>query len=149
MSRSLGVTCPLVRMHPAVVAQAAATTSLLLGDRFWFGVGTGEALNEHILGHRWPPPEVRLAMLDEAIRILRRLWTGETVDHHGEIYTVENARLFDPPEQPIQLIVSGFGPAAAELAGLVGDGYFGHGTDRGPIQIYEKAGAAQVRNLRS
>jgi coenzyme F420-dependent glucose-6-phosphate dehydrogenase len=139
---AIGVTCPLVRMHPAVVAQAAATASLLLGDRFWFGVGTGEALNEHILGHRWPPPEVRLAMLDEAIQIMRRLWTGETVDHHGEIYTVENARLFDAPEQSIQLIVSGFGSAAAELAGQRGDGYFGHGTDREPVEIYEKAGGA-------
>ncbi len=139
---AIGVTCPLVRLHPAVVAQAAATMSLLLEDRFSFGVGTGEALNEHILGHRWPPPEVRLAMLDEAVHIMRQLWAGETVDHHGEIYTVENARLFDPPEHPLQLIVSGFGSAAAQLAGRIGDGYFGHGTDSRPVEIYEQAGGS-------
>jgi coenzyme F420-dependent glucose-6-phosphate dehydrogenase len=142
---AVGVTCPLVRVHPAVIAQAAATTSLLFGDRFAFGVGTGEALNEHILGHRWPPPEVRLAMLDEAVHVMRRLWSGDTVDHHGEIYSVENARLFDPPDHPISLIVSGFGTAAAELAGRIGDGYWGHGTDRGLVESYERAGGTGPR----
>src|SRR5919112_4126258 len=119
----VGVTCPIMRIHPAVLAQAAATTSLLFDGRFFFGVGTGEALNEHILGHRWPRPEVRLAMLEEAVDVVRRMWTGETVDHRGDFYEVENARLFDPPEQPPPVIVSGFGPQAIELAARIGDGY--------------------------
>lgn len=137
---AVGVSCPLIRLHPAVVAHAAATTSLLLRDRFWFGIGTGEALNEHILGHRWPPPEVRMAMLHEAVTIMRRLWTGETVDHRGDFYTVENARLFDPPEQPVPLVVSGFGEAAAELAGAIGDGCWGHGTDSALVDAYRRKG---------
>lgn len=75
----VGVTCPTFRIHPAVLAQATATTSLLLGDRFFWGVGSGEALNEHVLGDRWPRPEVRLAMLEESLEIVRRLWARETV----------------------------------------------------------------------
>jgi G6PDH family F420-dependent oxidoreductase len=136
----VGVTCPLIRIHPAVIAQAAATTALVFDGRFAFGVGTGEALNEHVLGHRWPPPEVRLAMLDEAVDVMRQLWTGETVDHHGDVYTVENARLFDPPEERIPVIVSGFGEGAAELAGRIGDGYWGHGTDRSLLDAYHRTG---------
>ena len=93
----VGVTCPILRIHPAVLAQAAATTSLLFDGRFFFGVGTGEALNEHITGERWPRPEVRREMLEEAIDVMRQLWTGDTVDHRGRYYEVENARLFDPP----------------------------------------------------
>ena len=127
ISVGVGVTCPTVRIHPAIAAHAAATTSLLLGDRFFLGVGTGEALNEHVLGDRWPRPEIRLAMLDEAVDIMRRLWTGETVDHRGEFYEVENARLFDPPESPVPVIVSGFGDASIDLAARIGDGYWGHG----------------------
>lgn len=141
----VGVTCPTVRIHPAVVAQAAATTSLLLGDRFFLGVGTGEALNEHILGHRWPTPEVRLQMLAEAVDVMRRLWTGETVDHHGDIYTVENARLFDPPEVDIPVIVSAFGQAAAEVAAQIGDGYWGHSPEAELVERYTSAGGTGPR----
>ncbi len=93
----VGVTCPIMRIHPAILAQAAATTSLLFDGRFFFGVGTGEALNEHITGQRWPRPEIRREMLEEAVAVMRKLWTGDTVDHRGEYYEVENARLFDPP----------------------------------------------------
>lgn len=142
---AVGVTCPIVRVHPAVVAHAAATTGLLFNGRFALGVGTGEALNEHILGHRWPTPEVRLAMLDEAVSVIRQLWTGETVDHHGDFYTLENARLFDAPEQPIPLVVSGFGRAAAELAGQIGDGLWGHGTDSSLVDAYARAGGSGPR----
>src|SRR3954452_8296270 len=119
----IGVTCPTTRIHPAILAQATATTSLLFGDRFFFGVGTGEALNEHILGHRWPRPEVRLAMLEEAVDIIRRMWTGETVDHRGDFYEVENAKLCDPPTAEIPVIVSAFGQKAADVAARLGDGY--------------------------
>jgi G6PDH family F420-dependent oxidoreductase len=137
----VGVTCPILRVHPAILAQATATTSLLLGgDRFFWGVGTGEALNEHIEGDRWPRPEVRLAMLEEAVEVVRRLWTGETVDHDGEFYEVENARLFDPPEQPIPVIVSAFGPKAAELSARIGDGYWGTSPDPEVVGRYAENG---------
>lgn len=136
----VGVTCPTVRIHPAVLAQATATTSLLLEGRFVFGVGSGEALNEHILGHRWPRPEVRLAMLEEAVEVIRALWTGDTVDHHGDFYEVENAKLFDPPATAIPIVVSGFGPDAAELAGRIGDGYWGHSPEASLLQAFEQAG---------
>ena len=115
-----GVTCPIVRTHPVIVAHAAATTSLLFGERFSLGVGTGEALNEHVHGDRWPRPEVRLDMLREAVAIIRRMWTGDTVDHAGEHYEVENAKLFDPPEAPLRLLVSGYGDKALVLAGEIG-----------------------------
>ncbi|UDY35179.1 TIGR03557 family F420-dependent LLM class oxidoreductase [Dermatobacter hominis] len=141
----VGVTCPLVRIHPAVMAQATATTSLMLGDRFYWGVGTGEALNEHILGHRWPTPEARREMLEEAIEVIRRLWTGDTVDHHGRYYTVENARIFDPPEVDVPIVVSGFGDAAVELAGRIGDGFWGHAPEREVIEKYEKSGGSGTR----
>jgi G6PDH family F420-dependent oxidoreductase len=142
---AVGVTCPLMRIHPAVIAQAAATTALMFDGRFVLGVGTGEALNEHVVGGRWPPPEMRLTMLEEAIDVIRRLWTGETVDHHGQTYTIENARLFDPPDRPIPLVVSGFGEAAADLAGRVGDGYWGHTTDPSLFEVYERAGGTGPR----
>ncbi|MEU6096332.1 LLM class F420-dependent oxidoreductase [Streptomyces sp. NPDC047079] len=117
------VTCPTFRMHPAVVAQAAATSAVMTGGRFRLGVGTGEALNEHILGDRWPPTSVRLEMLEEAIQVIRRLFTGEEVTHHGTHYTVENARLYTVPEEPVPIDISGFGPAATSLAARIGDGY--------------------------
>ncbi len=116
------MTCPILRVHPAVVAHAAATTAVLFEGRFFLGLGTGEALNEHILGQRWPAVETRLQMLEEAIELMRELWTGEVVDHHGTHYEVENARLYDVPDAPIPVIVSAFGAKAGELAGRTGDG---------------------------
>ena len=95
---------------------------VLFEGRFFLGLGTGEALNEHILGQRWPAVETRLQMLDEAIDLMRELWTGEVVDHHGTHYEVENARLYDAPEEPIPVVVSAFGAKAGELAGRTGDG---------------------------
>jgi G6PDH family F420-dependent oxidoreductase len=122
-----------------------ATTSLLFDDRFFFGVGTGEALNEHILGHRWPPAPVRLRMLEEAVEIMRALFTGDTVDYDGKIFTVENARLFDPPLMPVPIIVSGFGEASAQLAGRIGDGYWGHSPDQQLMSTFEDAGGQGPR----
>ena len=133
------MTCPIIRIHPAVVAQAAATTALLFGDRFRFGVGTGEALNEHILGHRWPRAEVRLKMLEEAVTVMRELWKGDTVNFRGDFYEVENARLFDAPGS-VPVIVSGFGPAAIECAARIGDGYWGHSPDPSNIEQFTKHG---------
>lgn len=141
----VGVTCPTVRIHPAIIAQATATTSLLSNGRFFFGVGTGEALNEHILGDRWPRPEIRREMLDEAIEIIRAMWTGETVDHSGTHYEVENAKLFDPPDEPPLIVVSGFGPEAIELAARIGDGFWGHSPDRESVDQYRDHGGSGPR----
>jgi coenzyme F420-dependent glucose-6-phosphate dehydrogenase len=140
-----GVTCPTVRIHPAVLAQATATTALLLEGRFVFGVGTGEALNEHILGHRWPPADVRLAMLEEAVDVIRRLWSGDVVDHRGDFYEVENAKLFDPPDPAPPIVVSGFGPKAADLAGRIGDGYWGNAPKRELLDRFAKGGGSGPR----
>jgi G6PDH family F420-dependent oxidoreductase len=118
------VTCPTLRIHPAVMAQAAATSAALLGDgRFIFGVGTGEALNEHILGDHWPQADTRLEMLEEAIEIIRELWTGEQISHDGTHYVVENARIYTLPDTLPPIYVSGFGPKAIDLAARIGDGF--------------------------
>lgn len=135
-----GVTCPIIRIHPAIVAHAAATTAVLSDGRFTLGVGTGEALNEHVLGDRWPRPKIRREMLLEAMEIMREMWSGETTDHRGTYYEVENARLFDAPSQPISIVVSGYGEAAVRMAADVGDGFIGHGSDGDATQTYRDAG---------
>jgi G6PDH family F420-dependent oxidoreductase len=141
------VTCPTVRIHPAVIAQAAATAAVQTQGRFVLGVGSGEALNEHILGDRWPPIGVRLQMLEEAIEVIRKLHTGKLITHRGEHYTVEDAQIYTLPEQPVPIYVSGFGPQATRLAARAGDGYINvvpnakliaefrsHGGDDKPVQ---------------
>ena len=135
-----GVTCPTVRIHPAILAQAAATTQQLAEGRFRFGVGSGENLNEHILGHRWPPVATRLEMLEEAVEIVRLLWQGDLVTHHGRYYTVENARLYTLPAEPPPLYISGFGPEATALAARIGDGYVNTSPSRELLQQYDEAG---------
>ena len=136
-----GVTCPIMRIHPAILAQAAATSSNMLPDgRFRFGVGTGEALNEHILGDRWPPADLRLDMLEEAIGLLRRLWTGESVTHRGAHFTVENARIYTRPSGEIPVPVSAFGPQALALAAEHGDGWVTTGPDAEMLGRYLEAG---------
>ena len=116
----VGVTCPIMRIHPAILAQATATTAHLLGERFTWGVGTGEALNEHILGDKWPPAPERLAMLEEAIEVIRRLWSGDEVSIAGEYFTVENARLYDAPPVEIPVVMSAFGDRGCRAGGTRG-----------------------------
>ncbi len=137
---STAVTCPTIRQHPALVAQAAATSAVLTNGGFALGVGTGEALNEHVTGDRWPGFTVRLEMLEEAIEVIRELWTGAFVDHHGAHYTVENARIYTLPEETPQIHVSGFGRKAATLAGRIGDGYVTTRPDRELIDAFRRAG---------
>src|ERR687894_807475 len=117
------VTCPTMRIHPAVIAQAAATSAVMLGGRFNLGIGTGEALNEHIFGDAWPSADVRLEMLEESVEVMRLLWEGGVKDYEGRHYVVENARLYTLPDEPPPILVSGFGPKAVRLAAEVGDGY--------------------------
>jgi coenzyme F420-dependent glucose-6-phosphate dehydrogenase len=116
-----GVTCPLIRIHPAIVAHAAATVACLMPGRFFLGVGTGENLNEHVLGAKWPAPDERLEQLEEAVEVLRLLWQGDYQTHRGKHYTVENLRIFDLPDEPIEVAVAAMQPKAAELAGRIGD----------------------------
>src|SRR3954471_12919161 len=123
------VTCPTVRIHPAIIAQAAATSAQLLDGRFILGVGTGEALNEHILGGPWPSLDVRLEMLEEAVALIRRLWTGEVVTTRGRYYSVDHARIYNVPDVPPEIFMSGFGPKSVEAAARIGDGYIGTAPD--------------------
>lgn len=139
------VTCPTMRIHPVIIAQAAATSAVLLGEgKFRLGLGSGEALNEHVLGDPWPPAPVRLDMLEEAIDVIRQLWTGEDVTHHGEFYTVENARIWTLPETLPDIYVSGFGPIATDLAARIADGYVNTTPDKEMVDRFRsgaKAGA--------
>jgi G6PDH family F420-dependent oxidoreductase len=120
---STAVTCPTVRTHPAIIAHASATAAVQLDGRFVLGVGSGGALNEHILGDRWPSVGVRQEMLEEAVEVIRLLHRGYEVSHHGKHYEVQEARIYTRPEQPVPIYVSGFGPQGAELAGRIGDGF--------------------------
>jgi G6PDH family F420-dependent oxidoreductase len=117
-----GVTCPTTRIHPAIIAQAAATAAAMMPGRFFLGVGTGENLNEHILGHRWPPHDVRVAQLEEAVEVIRLLWQGGMHTHRGPYYTVENARLYTLPDALPPIMVAASGTQAATVAGRIGDG---------------------------
>ncbi len=132
------VTCPTVRMHPAVVAHAAATAAVQLDGRFVLGVGSGEALNEHVLGDVWPSADTRLEMLEEAVDLMRELWTGEFVTRSGRHYSVDTARIYTLPEQPPPVYVSGFGPKATSLAAKIGDGYISTKTDADLLQQFTR-----------
>jgi G6PDH family F420-dependent oxidoreductase len=117
-----GVTCPLIRLHPAIVAQAAATAAAMMPDRFFLGVGTGENLNEHILGDPWPAAKLRLEMLEEALTIIRLLWRGGSHTYYGTYYTVEKARLYTLPDDPPPVIVAASKKHAITVAARLGDG---------------------------
>jgi G6PDH family F420-dependent oxidoreductase len=134
------VTCPLIRQHPALVAQAAATSAILTGGKFTLGVGTGEALNEHILGGPWPDAEERLAMLEEAVEVIRNLFTGQLVTHHGRHYTVQTARLYSLPGTPPPVFVSGFGDKAIKLAARIADGYMCVQPNADFVRLYRDSG---------
>jgi coenzyme F420-dependent glucose-6-phosphate dehydrogenase len=135
-----GVTCPLIRVHPAIVAQAAATSAALMPGRFFLGVGTGENLNEHVTGARWPAPDERIEMLEEAIEVIRLLWQGGTQTHRGKHYTVNHACIYTLPDEPPALYVAASAPNAAELAGRLGDGLIAVQPDEEIVQTFERAG---------
>jgi G6PDH family F420-dependent oxidoreductase len=139
MRVTTGVTCPTVRIHPAVIAHAAATAAVLLEGRFQLGVGSGEALNEHVLGDKWPEADERLEMLEEAVEVIRLLWQGGSQSHRGRHYRVENARIYDLPDKPPEILVSGFGPKAVKLAARIGDGFATTSPDE-LIKLYRDEG---------
>jgi len=135
-----GVTAPIMRTHPAIIAHAAATTADMFEGRFFLGVGTGENLNEHILGDGWPIYEDRRAMLVEAIEVMRGLWDGDLFSYRGEYYTVENARLYTLPTEPIRIMVAAAGPESAELAAEMGDGLIGAAPDEEVVKSFRSSG---------
>ena len=134
------VTCPTIRYHPAIVAQAAATVSLLAGRRFQLGLGTGERLNEHVVGGGWPSVQVRRERLEEAVVILRRLFEGDTCSFRGEHLELAEARLFDLPDEPPEILIAAGGPLAARLAGEAADGLIATEPRRELVSAYREAG---------
>lgn len=135
-----GVTCPIMRIHPAVIAQAAATSAAMMPGRFFFGLGTGEALNEHIFGDHWPITSVRQDMLAEAVDIIRILWQGDEVSYWGEFFDVENARLYTLPDEPPPIYIAASGSGTAELAGEIGDGLICTSPEASLIEAFESNG---------
>jgi coenzyme F420-dependent glucose-6-phosphate dehydrogenase len=135
-----GVTCPLIRIHPAIVAHAAATCACLLPGRFFLGIGTGENLNEHVTGAKWPARDERVEMLEEAVEVIRLLWQGGYQTHRGKHYTVEDLRIFDLPDEPIELAIAAMRTQAAELAGRIGDALINVAPKEEVIESFEKAG---------
>lgn len=135
-----GVTAPIIRIHPAILAQAAATVGAMMPGRFFFGIGTGENLNEHVVGEGWPTFEIRSEMFEEAVEVIRLLWKGGVQSHYGTYYTVENARIYDLPNELPPLMIAASGPESAEMAGRIGDGLINTSPDAKVVKAFEKAG---------
>lgn len=119
-----GVTCPILRYHPAIVAQAFASMDHIYQGRVYLSVGTGESLNEAPLGYEWPPYEERKERLAEAISIIRQLWKGGFTNFEGNYFTLSKAKLYTPPKGTIPIYVAGEGPKSANIAGKYGDGFY-------------------------
>jgi G6PDH family F420-dependent oxidoreductase len=135
-----GVTCPTFRIHPAIIAQAAATATAMMPGRFFLGVGSGENLNEHILGDHWPSAPVRQDMLAEAIEIIRQLWEGGYQSYDGQYFTVENARIYTLPDEAPPIVLAAGGPSAAEMAGDLADGIWAVAPKSDLLDTYAEAG---------
>jgi G6PDH family F420-dependent oxidoreductase len=133
------VTCPIIRYHPAIVAQAAATVGVISEGRFTLGLGAGENLNEHVVGRDWPPVSVRHKMLDEAIEIIQGLWRGGFFAYEGEYYKVYDARVYDLPDSPIAMFVGASGARSAAVAAR-GGGLCLTKPDTNVVSHYREAG---------
>ncbi|MGN2639472.1 TIGR03557 family F420-dependent LLM class oxidoreductase [Nocardia takedensis] len=140
-----GVTCPILRYHPAIIAQAAATLGVLSNGRFTLGLGAGERLNEHVIGRDFPPVRIRHRMLREALEIIRLLWEGGYRSYDGRYLTVSEARVFDLPDPLPPIAVAAGGPAAARLAGELGDGLFATDPDADLVAEFRSAGGTGAR----
>jgi G6PDH family F420-dependent oxidoreductase len=132
----------MIRTHPVVVAQAAATVAAMMPGRFLLGVGTGENLNEHITGARWPQSDERREMLEEAVAHIRALWTGDTITRRGKHYTIEQARVYTLPDETVPVYVAASGERSAELAGTIGDGFIGTSPKRETVDTFRDNGGA-------
>lgn len=142
VSVGTGVTCPIMRIHPALVAQAAATVADMMPGRFFLGLGTGEYLNEHIFGDPWPGIETRREMTAEAIHIIRELWKGEEYSYDGDYFTVRDARIFTLPEKLPPIYLAASGPESAELAAEISDGLISTTSGDEVMKAFKKAGGA-------
>ena len=136
-----GVTCPMIRTHPAIIAHAAATVAAMMPGRFFLGLGTGENLNEHVVGARWPAGDERLEMLAESIEVIRLLGQGGQQTHRGKHYTVVDARLYTLPDEPPPILVAAAKPGAAALAGE-NDGLIAVSPERELVERFEAAGGS-------
>src|SRR5689334_19051761 len=134
-----GVTCPSVRYHPAIIAQAAATLAIVSGDRFTLGVGAGERLNEHVVGRGFPAVRQRHELLREALEIIRLLWSGGYQSYEGKYLQLEDARVFDLPDTLPPIVVAGSGAASATIAAELGDGLFAVAPDAELVEAYQAA----------
>jgi G6PDH family F420-dependent oxidoreductase len=135
-----GVTCPFIRTHPAIIAQAAATTEALMPGRFFLGVGTGENLNEHVTGQKWPPYRVRAEMLRESVEIIRLLWQGGLKSYYGKHLTLENTRLYTLPDQPPPIMMAAAGPKSTALAAEIADGLINSSPQKEVVDRFDQAG---------
>ncbi|HYD49040.1 MAG TPA: TIGR03557 family F420-dependent LLM class oxidoreductase [Terriglobales bacterium] len=135
-----GVTCPTFRIHPVIIAQAAATVAAMMPGRFALGLGSGENLNEHITGARWPSSEERMERLEEAIAIIRMMWQGGVQSHRGKYYQVDTARIYTLPDQLPPLMIAASGKRAAGLAGRTGDGLVSTSPDADLIKEFQSEG---------
>lgn len=140
MGIGTAVTCPTIRIHPAIIAQAAAITAFMMEGRFMLGVGSGENLNEHILGDHWPAAPIRIEMLEEAISIIQMLWKGDMCNFRGKYYTVENTQIYTLPSKLPPILMSADGELAAETAGRIADGLIIPGIRNNIVNIFKKAG---------
>jgi len=137
-----GVTCPTIRIHPAIIAQSAATVATMMPGRFFLGLGTGENLNEHIVGERWPSANERRYMLEDAVALIRELWQGGLQSYDGLYFQAVDARIYTLPDDPIDIMIAAAGPQSAELAGRVSDGLITTAADADLRQAFEEAGGA-------
>jgi G6PDH family F420-dependent oxidoreductase len=134
-----GVTCPSFRMHPAIVAQAAATLEVMYPGRTWLGLGSGEALNEHVVAGYWPETPERINRMFEAIEIIRKLFTGKDVKHDGRYFKLETTRLWTMPNVPPPIYIATAGPVTAKRTGALADGLITVGAPEGKIEmIFDK-----------
>ena len=137
-----GVTCPIMRLHPAIIAQASATIGCLMPGRFFLGVGSGESLNEHVVGQTWPPPDMRQDMLEEAVEVLRLLHRGGEQSHYGKFFQVHDARVYNIPDEPVPIYVAAAGQHAARLAARLGDGLICSAPSAESVAAFEAGGGA-------
>jgi len=137
-----GVTCPIMRLHPAIIAQASATIGCLMPGRFFLGVGSGESLNEHVVGQTWPPPDMRQDMLEEAVEVLRLLHRGGEQSHYGKFFQVHDARVYNIPDEPVPIYVAAAGQQAARLAARLGDGLICSAPSAESVAAFEAGGGA-------
>ena len=139
------VTCPIMRYHPAIIAQAAATMGLLADGRFTLGLGAGERLNEHVVGSGWPGVVERHERLSEALDIIQGLLSGKLTTYRGQHFQLDHARLFDRPKRKLPVIVAAGGPEAGRLAGEKADGLIVTEPEKDLIKAFAAGGGKGPR----